>query len=247
MTTAEPGVLASFPPGRSNARDLCYDTSSSQQIEAIAHIISYPRHDNMEVTDIRICFVGDSFVNGTGDPLCLGWTGRVCARAIKRGYPITYYNLGIRRETSADIAARWREECARRLPPTIDGRVVLSFGANDTTIEQGRQRLSFDTTLYHLGTIVQAVRRHYPTLLVGPPPVAEAAHNARIVALCHAMAAVAQELGVPYLPVCERLVQSQTWVQEAAQSDGAHPRQGGYTALAALVQAWPAWWFAEAP
>jgi acyl-CoA thioesterase-1 len=201
----------------------------------------------MAVTDIRICFIGDSFVNGTGDPLCLGWTGRVCATAIHLGYPITYYNLGIRRETSADIAARWREECARRLPPTMDGRVVLSFGANDTTIEQGRQRLSLDATLHHLRAIVQDARRHYPTLLVGPPPVAEAAHNARIVALCHAMATVAQELGVPYLPVCERLVQAQTWVQEAAQSDGAHPRQRGYAALAALVQAWPAWWFAEAP
>ena len=201
----------------------------------------------MAVTDIRICFIGDSFVNGTGDPLCLGWTGRVCTTAIQRGYPLTYYNLGIRRETTADIAARWREECARRLPPTMDGRVVLSFGANDTTIEQGRQRLSLDATLHHLRAIVQDAQRHYPTLLVGPPPVAEAAHNARIVALCHAMAAVAQELGVPYLPVCERLIQAQTWVQEAAQSDGAHPRQGGYAELAALVQAWPAWWFAEAP
>jgi lysophospholipase L1-like esterase len=103
----------------------------------------------MDVTDVRICFIGDSFVNGTGDPLCLDWTGRVCATAITLGYPITYYNLGIRRETSPDIAARWRDECARRLPATIDGRVVLSFGANDTTIEQGQQRLSLDATLRH--------------------------------------------------------------------------------------------------
>jgi lysophospholipase L1-like esterase len=201
----------------------------------------------MEMTDIRICFIGDSFVNGTGDPQCLGWTGRVCATAIRRGYPLTYYNLGIRRETSADIAARWQEECRRRLPPTIDGRVVVSFGANDTTMEQGRQRLSRDTTLHYLRTIVHDAQRHYPVLLVGPPPVAEAAHNARITALCHAMAAVAQELGTPYLPVCEPLLQGQTWVQEAAQYDGAHPRQEGYTALAALVQAWPAWWFTGIP
>jgi lysophospholipase L1-like esterase len=201
----------------------------------------------MAVTDIRICFIGDSFVNGTGDPLCLGWTGRVCATAIQRGYPITYYNVGIRRETGAEIAARWRDECARRLPPTIDGRVVLSFGANDTTIEQGRQRVPLAATLQHLRAIVQDARRCYPTLLVGPPPVAEALHTARIAVLCHAMASVAQDLGVPYLLVCERLVQAQTWVQEAAQADGAHPQQGGYAALAALVQAWPAWWFAQAP
>jgi lysophospholipase L1-like esterase len=199
------------------------------------------------VTDIRICFIGDSFVNGTGDPLCLGWTGRVCATAIQQGYPLTYYNLGIRRETSADIAARWCEESARRLPPHSDNRVVFSFGANDTTIEQGQRRLSLDATLDNLRGIVQDARRQYPTLLVGPPPVAEAAHTARIMVLCHAMATVAQELGVPYLPVCEPLVHAQTWVQEAAHYDGAHPQQGGYTALAALVQAWPAWWFAKGP
>jgi len=29
--------------------------------------------------DIRICYVGDSFVNGTGDPAKLGWTGRLSA------------------------------------------------------------------------------------------------------------------------------------------------------------------------
>jgi lysophospholipase L1-like esterase len=142
----------------------------------------------METTDIRICFIGDSFVNGTGDPQCLGWTGRVSAAAIHQGYAVTYYNLGIRRETSAEIAARWQEECARRLPPHIDGRVVFSFGANDTTIEQGRQRLSRDATLRHLRSIAQEARRQYPTLLVGPPPVAEATHNRRITGLCHAMA-----------------------------------------------------------
>ena len=70
----------------------------------------------MEVTDIRICFIGDSSVNGTGDPLCLGWTGRVCATAIKLGYPSTHYNLGIRRETSADIAARWRKNVPSGCP-----------------------------------------------------------------------------------------------------------------------------------
>jgi hypothetical protein len=50
--------------------------------------------------EVRICFVGESFVNGTGDPECLGWTGRICVGANKKGYDITYYNLGVRRETS---------------------------------------------------------------------------------------------------------------------------------------------------
>jgi hypothetical protein len=30
--------------------------------------------NSLQLSEIRICFVGDSFVNGTGDPQCLGWT-----------------------------------------------------------------------------------------------------------------------------------------------------------------------------
>jgi lysophospholipase L1-like esterase len=59
---------------------------------------------------MRICFFGDSIVNGTGDPDCLGWVGRVCGAARKSGVDLTSYNLGIRRDTSADILRRWRRE-----------------------------------------------------------------------------------------------------------------------------------------
>lgn len=64
--------------------------------------------------DIRICFLGESFVNGTGDSSHLGWTGPVCADLAQRGYAITYYNLGIRRETSRQLLTWWQPECDRR-------------------------------------------------------------------------------------------------------------------------------------
>src|SRR3954465_12905136 len=65
--------------------------------------------------DLRICFVGDSFVAGIGDPLCHGWAGRLTARTIADGQPLTSYNLGVRRQTSSDILTRWQYECDRRL------------------------------------------------------------------------------------------------------------------------------------
>lgn len=83
---------------------------------------------------MRICFIGDSFVNGTGDPDYLGWTGRICIAARNLGYDITYYNLGIRGDTSADIKARWLREISCRLKAEYDSRIVFSFGINDTTI-----------------------------------------------------------------------------------------------------------------
>lgn len=55
---------------------------------------------------VQLCFVGDSFVAGIGDETALGWTGRLTARQAATGNPVTAYNLGIRGNTSADIAAR---------------------------------------------------------------------------------------------------------------------------------------------
>ena len=85
--------------------------------------------------DIRICFIGDSFVNGTGDETALGWAGRLCADAAIKFSTITYYNLGIRRDTSSNILRRFENEISSRLAKDFDSRIVISFGVNDTFIE----------------------------------------------------------------------------------------------------------------
>src|SRR5215813_4550550 len=95
----------------------------------------------MTMDDYRICFVGDSFVNGTCDPEFLGWAGRLARDVRASGVDLTYYNLGIRRETSVDIAARWLSECRARLPDFCRPYVVFSFGVNDTTIDSRALRV----------------------------------------------------------------------------------------------------------
>jgi lysophospholipase L1-like esterase len=35
--------------------------------------------------DVRVCFVGDSFVAGVGDPRHLGWAGRLAAQSQRKG------------------------------------------------------------------------------------------------------------------------------------------------------------------
>ncbi|MGB0388671.1 MAG: GDSL-type esterase/lipase family protein [Ardenticatenaceae bacterium] len=197
----------------------------------------------MKDRDIRVCVIGDSFVNGTLDPACLGWAGELCRDAIEMGYDVTYYNLGIRRDTSADIAARWRDECVQRLPDDVDGRVVFSFGVNDATIENGQQRVAVEETIANLRQMLHEASQRYATLMIGPPPIADDEQNARVGHLCGLMAAAAAEIGVPYLPVFETLIHSPLWMEEVAKYDGAHPRRAGYAELAALVQAWPEWWF----
>jgi len=190
---------------------------------------------------VRICFVGDSFVNGTGDPACLGWAGRLCVAAQQQGHEITYYNLGIRRQTSRDIAARWLAEVAARLPAECEGGIVFSFGVNDTTIEDGKERITLAESLEQTRRILLAARHRFPTLMVGPPPVLEDEHNRRIGRLSEQLALVCEAVEVPYLEVFTPLQHASTWKEEIASNDGSHPRAGGYATLTQLIQAWPAW------
>lgn len=195
---------------------------------------------------MRICFIGDSFVNGTNDPDCLGWAGRVCALARRRGHDVTVYNLGIRRDTSGDIAARWRAEATARLPDGVPGLLVFSFGVNDCCDDDGCRRVPAPHSLAAARTLLAEARAFRPTLMVGPPPIADDGVNARIAALSPALAEVSSAVGVPFLDVFTPLRADATWMAETAADDGAHPRAGGYATLAALVTAWPEWWAALA-
>jgi acyl-CoA thioesterase I len=196
---------------------------------------------------MRICFFGDSIVNGTGDDDCLGWTGRICAAARRSGHDVTHYNLGIRRDTSADIRARWRQEAGRRLSRELNGRLVFAFGNNDCVEDvSGTVRVGRDQSLGNARAILSEASTWLPTLMVGPSPVSfDAVTDGRIAALSEDLGEVCAGLGVPYLPVFPALASSEVWANEAARGDGTHPSSGGYSLLAALVSEWSAWqhWF----
>lgn len=193
--------------------------------------------------DQRICFVGDSFVQGTGDPLCLGWAGRLAQQAVERGVNLTHYNLGIRRDTSRDIAARWLHECTPRLPKEASQRVVFSFGVNDTTLMEGSQRVANGESLHNLQTILRGASNHFHVLMIGPPPMPDETHARRVERLDRQFADLAIALNIPYLSVFAALQEDAHWLEEAACNDGAHPAANGYARLATLVQEWDAWWF----
>lgn len=209
--------------------------------------------------DIRICFFSDSFVNGTGDLDYLGWTGRVCSAVASPRYELTYYNLGIRGNSSEQIESRWQSEAALRFGVECDARLVFSFGTCDNLTEEGENLFdgeesgeeSFfikprNSVVYARRILTQAIAQH-PTLLIGPPPVADQALNRRNKNSSRAYKKLALELSVPYLDVYTPLHQNETWMTEVAQVDGYHPAAAGYAAFAKLVLQWPVWqaWFAE--
>lgn len=211
------------------------------------------------MTVLRICFLGDSITAGTGDDEVLGWPGRVCAAERQRGHDISPYNLGIRGDTSAMIASRWRGECEARLPAIHPGALVFSFGINDTAREaDGRLRVGQDESVATARRILADAKAWKPTLMIGPTPVLRETltltlnpgqprelREARIAATSKAYESVCREIGVPYLDIFTPLSSDARFAKAMAAGDGVHPTADGYAVMAELVERWPAWrkWF----
>ena len=186
---------------------------------------------------MRLLAFGDSFVAGVGDPDRLGWVGRALA-----GRPeVTLYNLGVRRETSADVARRWRAEALPRLATDEPCRIVFSLGINDCMAEAGGQRVAAAQSLLNVRAMLTGAAELCPVLLVGPPPVAEVAAAARAEALNEHLKLLCARLKTPFIDVFRPLAADGLWLREACAFDGAHPQAAGYQRMADLVAAHPAW------
>lgn len=197
----------------------------------------------MAAHDIRICFIGDSFVNGTGDETYLGWAGRLCTAANTGEISLTWYNLGVRRNTSTDILQRWEHECDVRLPDSCDGRVVLSCGVNDMVIEDAQHRVLAQESCSNIRQILLQANSKYKTLMVGPAPVGDDDLNRSLKNISAAYALEAKAIGIPYIEVFSQLADNQRYLLESRNNDGYHPMSYGYAAIANIIRRSDQWWF----
>ncbi len=211
------------------------------------------------MTELRICFVGDSLVLGTNDDHYLGWPGRLAQAERANGHDVTVYNLGLRGDTSEMVAARWRVEAQARLPDIYPGALVFSFGANDCADEDGHGiRVPLDRSVAVARGMIASAAAWKPTLWVGPPPVDDLRMPYRpaesisyhfmtehIRDLNAAFTTIAAELDVPYLDLFSRLVDDPGWPGMYEEQDGVHPIAGGYEIMAEHIGAWKPWraWF----
>jgi acyl-CoA thioesterase-1 len=190
---------------------------------------------------MRICFIGDSFVSGAFDGSCQGWAGRIATAARARGHDLSHYNLGIRGETSVQIAKRWRAEAEPRQSPQQEGRLVFEFGVNDVREVNGKRQLEADRSLATAREILTAASRWKPTLMIGPPPGCDDPRNARVKDLSLQLAGLCGELGVPYFDSYEALIAAPVWMPSCKSVDGTHPNDSGYAEWANHIDAWRAW------
>jgi len=137
-----------------------------------------------------------------------------------------------------------RQEARGRLSPGADTRIVVSFGVNDTTIDDGVQRVESERSCGALDDILErAGAIGLPALVVGPAAVNDAEQNRRIQSLSVAFGEMRASQGAPFLGVIEPLLASDAWSEQVASGDGAHPGAAGYEAFARLVLAggWLGW------
>jgi lysophospholipase L1-like esterase len=204
------------------------------------------------VTAIRIVFLGDSITHGVGDARGIGWPGRLSERARQNGDDPTCYNLGIRGDTSALIAARWRAECAARLPREAWRAILFSFGLNDATRVDGTLRVPLPRSEEIARTMIAEARTLAPVLWIGPTPVDDSTQpllsslgilqtkrNAETARYDACFRHIAGQLGVPYLSLFDALARVPKW--PGLLCDGVHPTAEGYDIMAAAIDEWPAW------
>ena len=195
----------------------------------------------LELPGIHACFVGNSIVAGVCDPDGLGWTGRVVRDAASKGVPIVAYNLGIRGNTSENLKARWYQEVFRRLHHNRRGKVVFSFGINDTVILQGKRRVSFEETKTNASIIFEKAKEKYATYMISPTPLASSEQNKVILEVHELFLELCQNFEIPYCNVWDSLIENSAWFEDLEANDGAHPKSCGYQMLADLIIAWEAW------
>lgn len=185
--------------------------------------------------DVRVCFAGDSFVLGVGDPKALGWVGRVAARTT--GVALTAYNLGVRGESIGEVGARLRHELPPRFALGDEHRLVVAAGVKDAF-----ESVAVDESATALAAILSD--SEVPCLVVGPPPVGPPPVCQRLGELDPELRTVCESAGVPYIATYEALAHNPDWARDQERSaDGVHPGQTGYGLLAWLVLhgGWYSW------
>lgn len=144
-------------------------------------------------------FFGDSLTLGVNDNrMPGGWVSRLVLLGQEAGLyrfpPATFYNLGARRQSTADLARRWRQEVDCRQMPGVVPHLVFCAGVVDMAAPGGGQPVALDKAMYCLRTMLTEAAPLAPTLVISPPPVADPTVRRHIAELSAAQAALCAEL-----------------------------------------------------
>ncbi len=193
--------------------------------------------------NVRICYIGDTILNGIGDSTLLGWAGRLSRISQNSKHYITHYNLGVVGDTSSDIVDRWEIEVNRRLSNSSINCIVFSFGLSDSIIENKRVKVSLIDSMKNARAIIGRAKVKYNVAMIGPTAVIDEIHNARIKSYDEAYSTVCGMLGINYLSIFKILINDIDWIEDIKKNDNIHPTEKGHEIIANHIYNWKGWWF----
>jgi lysophospholipase L1-like esterase len=191
-------------------------------------------------------FFGDSVTLGVNDIAAGGWTARFAGKAAQAGLhtlPDTFYNLGVRKNSSRMIMERWEQEFRVRVIDGVPAYLLFCFGTVDMAAPRGLPNIPMGESAANAGDILKKAGMFGKLLMMSAPPVKDEEHNQRLEALCTAYASVCRDLKVPFLD-CYHPLRDSDYMLDL--SDGVHPGAMGNEILAELmvqsdiVRAWMA-------
>lgn len=199
--------------------------------------------------DRVFCF-GDSITLGANDSEGLGWPGRL-GQGLAPGVAI--YNLGVNGDTSRDLAARWHAEASAR-SRNVTGLLLFAFGFNDPAQpDGGGAQVELQDSVATARRLFEAARALSAALWIGPTPLLESVnpmrteyaswrmYNADIARYDEAYAALAAEIGIPYLQLFPDFLESERYLTALRDGDCVHPGDDGYALIAERIAGWSAW------
>ena len=185
-------------------------------------------------------FFGDSVTLGVNDAPAGGWVARLAGKAAAAGLqvpPDTFYNMGVRKNSSAMILERWEREFQVRAIDGVPSFLLFCCGTVDMAAPKGSPNLPVGESAANVREILRKAKEYGAIALISAPPVKDEAHCARLESLCTAYAAICAAVDVPFIDIFHPLLEA-GYVQDLA--DGVHPGPTGNEMIAEiLMQAAP--------
>lgn len=192
-------------------------------------------------------FFGDSVTLGVNDAPAGGWVARLAGKAAESGLPVppdTFYNLGVRKNSSSMIRERWEGELKARTMEGVPSFLFFCFGTVDMAAPKGSSNLPIGESAANARDILLRAREYGHVVLISAPPVKDSEHNQRLESLCTAYASICAAIDVPFIDIFHPLMKA-GYVQDLA--DGVHPGPNGNDMIASLLMESPLLtdWFRE--
>ena len=180
-------------------------------------------------------FFGDSVTLGVNDAPAGGWVSRLAGKAAEKGLnvpPDTFYNLGVRKNSSRDILARWEVEYKARAMEGCPATLVFCFGTVDMATPNAMPNVAVGESAANAREMLVKAKEFGSVVFVSAPPVKNEEHRQRLEALCTAYAAIAKAVDVPFVDIFHPLMEA-GYVDDLA--DGVHPGPRGNELIAELL------------